>query len=100
MYCPKCGTENIPTDLRCLRCGTSLISDQVGGSAKLRSLTSEMDQKVYGGIASFLGFFLVAGLLNTVFADLRLGNTAIYGSAVFAALVFGAIGRYIARQKH
>jgi hypothetical protein len=76
-----------------------LVGDEVGGSAKLKSLTRETDQKVYGGIGSFLGFFLVAGLLNTVFAGLRLGNAAIYGSALFAAFVFGALGRYIARRK-
>jgi hypothetical protein len=59
-----------------------------------------MDERVYGGIGFFLGFFLVAGLLHTLFSDLRLGNTAIYCSALFAGLVFRAVGRYIARQRY
>lgn len=99
MYCPNCSAQNIPTDRHCLRCGTDLVGDQVGGSAKLRSLTSDMDQRVYGGVGAFLGFFVVAGLLSTVSADLRLGNTAVFGSAAFAALVFGALGRYIAKHR-
>ncbi len=99
MYCSSCGSQNLHTDLRCLRCGTSLIGDTVGGSAKFRKASSEWDSRMYGGVGGVMGFFLIAVLCKTVLNELHLSDAQVYGSAVFGALVFGALGQYIAKRK-
>jgi uncharacterized membrane protein YvbJ len=98
MYCASCGTQNLPTDLRCLRCGASLVGDTVGGSEKFRKTTREMDMRMYGGAAGFLGFVLTVLMFKTVLSDMYLNDMQVYGSAFFASLVFRALGRYIARD--
>ena len=95
MYCAGCGTQNLPTDLRCVRCGTSLVGDTVGGSEKFRKTTREMDMRMYGGVG---GFVLTVLMFKTVLSDMYLNDMQVYGSAFFASLVFRALGRYIARD--
>ena len=99
MYCSSCNAENIHTDLRCLRCGASLVGEQVGGSETYRKAARELDAKIYGGVGGFLGAGVAVGFCNTVLSAMYLSNLEIYGSAVFAAIIFSAIGRHIAFRK-
>ena len=98
MYC-RCGAQNLPTDLRCLRCGASLVGDPVGGSEIYRKNAREIDSRMYGGIGGFFGFTLTVLLCKTVFSSMYLSDRQIYGSAVFVAVALSALGGYIARRR-
>ena len=99
MYCPSCHTQNQPTDLRCLQCGASLVVETVGGSASYRAAARDVDKRIYGRIGSFIGFFLALFLCNSVLSDLYLSKLEIYVASVVSALVFWAIGVFIASRK-
>ncbi len=99
MYCPQCATQNLPTDLRCLQCGTSLVRETVGGSDNLRKASAELDTRMYGGLGGLFGFVMTFIFCNAFLSGLRMTDRALYGSAVVGAMVFGALGRYIARKR-
>jgi hypothetical protein len=55
---------------------------------------------MYGGAGNILGFVLTVVFCRTVLEFMRLNDLEIYGSAVAAGYVFGALGRYIARRRN
>ena len=99
MYCPSCGTQNLPTDMRCLRCGGSLVGETVGGSEKFREAVRVVDMSLYGRIGAVAGFALTFALCNTVLSSLYLSKSETYIAATVAAIAFGAVGRFIASRK-
>ena len=99
MYCSTCGTQNLPTDMRCLQCGTSLVGETVGGSEKFREAARVVDMSIYGRVGAFAGFSLTLGLCNTVLSGLYLSKSETYVAAIVSAIAFGAVGRFIASRK-
>ncbi len=99
MYCPSCGAENLNTDMRCLRCGTSLIGETVGGSDTYRNAARAVDMRIFGRIGAFVGFALTFALSRTVFSSLYFSDKETYMAAIVAAVVFGFVGRFIASRR-
>lgn len=99
MNCPNCHAQNLPTDLRCLQCGASLVTDTVGGSESYRKSALQVDMRLYGRIGGGLGLALVYVLLNTVLSDVYLNRWQTYGAYAVTAIVFAVIGRFIASRK-
>lgn len=100
MYCPTCNSQNLPTDLRCIQCGTSLVGETVGGSTAYRENARALDARMYGGIGAFLGFVLMGIFCRTFLAGLDMSDWQTWGAATVSAVVFGALGRVIASRQY
>ena len=85
MYCSNCGVENLPTDTRCLRCGTSLLKRTEGISDALKKPVEAIDKSIAGRICGFLGFIVAVLLCNTVFSRFYLSDSEIYLIATISA---------------
>jgi uncharacterized membrane protein YvbJ len=99
MYCPSCGTQNLPTDMRCVRCAASLVGETVGGSEKYREAARAVDARIYGRVGAAIGFALTFALCNTVLSSLYLSKSETYIAASVTAIAFGAVGRFIASRR-
>lgn len=99
MNCPNCHAQNLPTDLRCLQCGASLVTDTVGGSESYRKAALQVDMRMYGRIGGGLGLALVYVLLNTIFSDVHFSWLETYGAYALTTITFSVIGRFIASRK-
>lgn len=82
-----------------MQCGTTLIHEAGGHSDNYKKAANDLNNKMYGGYGSILGFCLVGFVLKFVLADLYLDDHQIYGGALGGAFAGGIIGRIIARTK-
>ena len=98
MFCPSCGTQNLPTDLRCLRCGTSLVGETVGGSAEYKRAAAPLNRRMISGVAGMLGFVLTFIVCKTIFGRVRLSDLEILGAAFVVAYVCRLLARYIEKE--
>jgi hypothetical protein len=99
MPCPTCNAQNTATAVRCIQCGTTLIYEAEGHSDTYKKAAGGLDNRMYGGIGSFLGFCLVLIVLKFVLSDLYLEDRQIYGGAIGGAFAGGILGRLIAWSK-
>ncbi|MNY42048.1 hypothetical protein D3C86_1769080 [compost metagenome] len=99
MSCPTCNHLNAATDVRCIRCGTTLIHEALGHSEAYRKTTDSMDARVYGGVGAFFGFCVVATLLKFVLAPPWLDDRELYAFATGGAVVGGLLARLFLRSK-
>lgn len=99
MSCPTCNHLNAATDVRCIRCGTTLIHEALGHSDGYRKITASMDDRVYGGLGAFFGFFVVATLLKFVLAPPWLDDRELYAFAAGGAVAGGWLARLYLRAK-
>lgn len=99
MYCPSCGTQNLPTDMPCRQCGESLVGETVGGSERFRKAARAVDMRKYGRIGAFAGFAITFALCKTELSSLYLSESETYIAATAAAIAFGAACRFIASRK-
>lgn len=90
MQCPTCNYANTATSVRCIQCSTVLIPEAMGRSKEYVKAAGELDSRMFSGIGSLVGFFLVATLLKFVLIDVRMTDREIYGAAIGGAMV-GAI---------
>lgn len=99
MICRGCGTQNLPTSLRCIQCGTALVKEAFEPTDAYRAGARAIDARMYGRVGSFVGFALTYLVLKFVLEDMYFDAGEIYGGA-FAGSIVGAItGRLIAYKK-
>lgn len=66
MVCPACQVPSHATDIRCIRCGTTLIYEAEGHSRAFKEGALALDRRMYGGIGGVLGLAVALALINTV----------------------------------
>lgn len=99
MICQSCGTQNLPTSMRCIQCGTGLVKEVSESTEAFRAGARAVDARMYGGIGSFVGFFFTFFVLKFVLEDMYFDAREIYGGALAASVVCGIAGRLIAYKK-
>lgn len=99
MICRSCGTQNLPTSLRCIQCGTTLVKEAFESTEAYRAGARAIDARMFGGVGSVVGFALTYFVLKFVLENMYFDAREIYGGA-FAGSIVGAItGRLIAYKK-
>jgi len=99
MICQSCGTQNLPTSMRCIQCGTGLVKEASENTDAFRAGARAVDARMYGGIGSFFGFVLTFFVLKFVLEDMYFEAREIYGGALAASVVCGIAGRLVAYKK-
>ncbi|WP_156370443.1 MULTISPECIES: zinc finger Ran-binding domain-containing protein [unclassified Acidovorax] len=99
MQCPTCNNLNAATDVRCMRCQTTLIHEAAGHSEGFKKAANALDARMYSGIGAFFGFALTAVLLKFVLTEHWLSDRQIYLSAVVAGVVGSILGRLFLKAR-
>jgi hypothetical protein len=84
--------------VRCEQCRTPLIHEAIDQSVKTKKLANAIDTKIFSVIGAGACFALVAAV-GILTSQNGLDDPHVLRGALFAAVVGGVIGRWIAKQK-
>lgn len=98
MECPVCHHMNHAMAVRCEQCRTPLIHEAVGSAPNAQKLAAAIDRKIYSVIGAGACAALVA-VIGIATSQGGLDDPDVLRGVMFAAVVGGFIGRYIAKRK-
>jgi VIT1/CCC1 family predicted Fe2+/Mn2+ transporter len=99
MFCPICNTQNLATDVRCLKCRALLIETSESRSKDYKKSAEYIDGRIYSGIGSFIGVGFALLSIKVLLSGIYLNDTQMFWTMIIAAIVGALLGRYIAYKK-